>query len=81
MQIRDEAHRFGITFHRSLRSKSQIGSQLAEIQGVGEATAAKLLGHFKSVKRVREASLEDLEAVVGKALAAKVYNYFKDEAR
>ncbi len=81
MQIRDEAHRFGITFHRSLRSKSQIGSQLAEIQGVGEATSAKLLGHFKSVKRVREASLEDLEAVVGKALAAKVYNYFKDEAR
>ena len=81
MQIRDEAHRFGITFHRSLRSKSQIGSQLAEIQGVGEATSAKLLGHFKSVKRVREASLDDLEAVVGKALAAKVYNYFKDEAR
>ena len=79
MQIRDEAHRFGITFHRSLRSKSQIGSQLAEIKGVGEATAAKLLSHFKSVKRVREASQQDLEAVVGKRLAATVYNHFKDE--
>ena len=79
MQIRDEAHRFGITFHRNLRSKSQIGSQLAEIRGVGEATAAKLLSHFKSVKRVREASLEELEAVAGKAMAARVYNYFKDE--
>lgn len=79
MQIRDEAHRFGITFHRNLRSKSQIGSQLAEIRGVGEATATKLLSHFKSVKRVREASLEELEAFVGKAMASRVYNYFKDE--
>lgn len=81
MQIRDEAHRFGITFHRSLRSKSQIGSQLAEIQGVGDATASRLLSHFKSVKRIREASLQDLETVVGKSMAAKVYNFFKDEAR
>ena len=81
MQIRDEAHRFGITFHRSLRSKSQIGSQLAEIPGVGEATATKLLSHFKSVKRVREASLEELEPVAGKAMAARVYNYFNNEDR
>ena len=80
MQIRDEAHRFGITHHRNLRSKSQIGSQLAEIRGVGEATAAKLLARFKSVKRVKEASLSDLEEVVGKSLATKVYNYFHDEA-
>ena len=80
MQIRDEAHRFGITHHRNLRSKSQIGSQLAEIRGVGEATAAKLLARFKSVKRVKEASLSDLEEVVGKSLAAKVYSYFHDEA-
>ena len=80
MQIRDEAHRFGITHHRNLRSKSQIGSQLAEIRGVGEATAAKLLARFKSVKRVKEASLPDLEEVVGKSLAAKVYSYFHDEA-
>ena len=80
MQIRDEAHRFGITHHRNLRSKSQIGSQLAEIRGVGEATAAKLLARFKSVKRVKEASLSDLEEVVGKSLATKVYSYFHDEA-
>ena len=80
MQIRDEAHRFGITHHRNLRSKSQIGSQLAEIRGVGEATAAKLLARFKSVKRVKEASLSDLEDVVGKSLATKVYSYFHDEA-
>ena len=81
MQIRDEAHRFGITFHRSLRSKSQIGSQLAEIDGVGEVTATKLLGRFKSVKRVREASIAELEEVVGKTMAARVYNYFNEEAR
>ena len=81
MQIRDEAHRFGITHHRNLRSKSQIGSQLAEIRGVGDATAAKLLARFKSVKRVKEASLQDLEEVVGKKLAATVYTYFNEESR
>ena len=81
MQIRDEAHRFGITFHRSLRSKSQIGSQLAEIDGVGEVTATKLLGHFKSVKRIREATLQELEEVVGKRQAERVYRYFNEETR
>ena len=80
MQIRDEAHRFGITHHRNLRSKSQIGSQLVEIPGVGEATAARLLTRFKSAKRVKEASLEDLQEVVGRSLATKVYKYFHDEA-
>ena len=80
MQIRDEAHRFGITFHRNLRSKSQIGSQLAEIPGVGEATAARLLARFKSAKRVKEASLADLQEVVGRSMATKVYNYFHEEA-
>ena len=80
MQIRDEAHRFGITFHRNLRSKSQIGSQLAEIPGVGEATATRLLARFKSAKRVKEASLADLQEVVGRSMATKVYNYFHEEA-
>ena len=79
MQIRDEAHRFGITFHRNLRSKSQIGSQLAGIPGVGEATATRLLSHFKSVKRVKEASEQDLEDVVGKRMATRVYKYFHEE--
>ena len=81
MQIRDEAHRFGITHHRNLRSKSQIGSQLAEIPGVGEATAARLLTRFKSVKRIKEASLNDLEEVVGRKVAANVYDYFNEENR
>ncbi|MBR3745218.1 MAG: excinuclease ABC subunit C [Bacteroidales bacterium] len=81
MQIRDEAHRFGITHHRNLRSKSQIGSQLAEIPGVGEATAARLLTRFKSVKRIKEASLNDLEEVVGRKVAANVYDYFNEESR
>ena len=81
MQIRDEAHRFGITFHRSLRSKGQIGSQLAEIEGVGDVTATKLLGRFKSVKRIRGASRQELEEVVGKAMAARIFNYFNEQAQ
>ena len=67
--LRDEAHRFGITFHRDLRSKGQVSSLLDNIKGVGPKTAAALLRHFKSVKRVREASLEDIAAVVGNAKA------------
>lgn len=65
MQLRDEAHRFGITFHRSKRSKGQLDSELNQIKGIGEATIEKLLTHFKSVKRIKEASLEELTAVVG----------------
>ncbi len=79
MHIRDEAHRFGITFHRNLRSKGFISSQLSQIPGVGEATVTKLLSRFKSVKRVREASLQELEAVVGGKMASRVLNYFRDE--
>ncbi len=79
MHIRDEAHRFGITFHRNLRSKGFISSQLSQIPGVGEATVTKLLSRFKSVKRVREASLQELEAVVGGKMASRVFNYFRDE--
>lgn len=69
MHLRDEAHRFGITFHRQLRSKGQINSRLREIPGIGEATEQKLLQHFKSVKRIKEATLEELEAVAGKRAA------------
>ena len=72
MQLRDEAHRFGITFHRSLRSKRQTKSELTSIKGIGEATAKKLLQHFKSVARVKKASEEDLAAVIGKSAAKKV---------
>ena len=76
MHIRDEAHRFGITFHRSLRSKGQIHSELLDIEGVGEATEAKLIRRFKSVARVKKASLEDLTAAVGKKQAQIIYQHF-----
>ena len=72
MQIRDEAHRFGITHHRNLRSKGQTVSALRAIPGVGEKTEQKLLRHFKSYKRVKEASLEELTAVVGPKLASLI---------
>lgn len=68
-RLRDEAHRFAITFHRKQRSKAQVHSQLDDIKGVGVATKKALLKHFKSLRRVREASLEDITAVVGPAKA------------
>lgn len=70
--LRDEAHRFGITFHRDLRSKSQIKSELNEIKGIGPATASTLLRHFKSVSRIRQASLPEIATVVGPAKARLV---------
>lgn len=78
-QLRDEAHRFGITHHRDRRSKSQIGSELDSIKGVGEKSRTALLSHFKSVKRLREATQEQIAAVVGKARAATVYAALHDE--
>lgn len=68
-RLRDEAHRFAITFHRKQRSKGQVHSALDDIPGIGPKTRTALLKHFKSLKRVREASLEDLAAVVGPAKA------------
>ena len=67
--LRDEAHRFGITHHRNRRSHSQISSELASIKGIGEATSTALLRHFKSAKRVREASEAEIAAIVGPAKA------------
>lgn len=67
--IRNEAHRFAITFHRSKRSKGAINSELSKIKGVGEATVKKLLSHFKSVKKLRAADKEAIERVIGKAKA------------
>jgi excinuclease ABC subunit C len=64
-QIRDEAHRFAITFHRQKRSKATIKTALEDIPGIGKETASKLLKHFKSTKKILEAPLEDLEKVVG----------------
>ena len=72
MQIRDEAHRFGITFHRDLRSKAQIRSALREIKGVGEQTEQRLLMHFGSVARIAAASFEDLSKLVSPYLARTI---------
>ncbi|MBR5563587.1 MAG: excinuclease ABC subunit C [Bacteroidales bacterium] len=71
-QIRDEAHRFGITFHRTLRSKAQIESVLRSIPGVGDKTEQRLLLHFGSVTRLAAAPLEDIAALVGPVLAEKI---------
>lgn len=70
--LRDEAHRFGITHHRNRRSKSQIVGALDVIKGIGPKTAEALLQHFKSVKRIREASEPDIAAIVGPSKAALV---------
>lgn len=75
-QLRNEAHRFGITFHRNKRSKTAISSELEGINGVGEKTAKELLKHFKSVKRIKEATLENLKGIVGESKAKKVYESF-----
>ncbi|MGB5500704.1 MAG: excinuclease ABC subunit UvrC [Maribacter sp.] len=75
-QLRNEAHRFGITFHRNKRSKAAINSELESIDGVGEKTARDLLKKFKSVKRIKEASVENLTVVVGAAKAKKIYETF-----
>ena len=75
-QLRNEAHRFGIEHHRNKRSKTALNTELETISGVGEKTVIELLRHFKSAKRVANAKLDELEAVVGVSRAEKVYNYY-----
>ncbi len=72
-RARDEAHRFGITFHRQKRSKGSLNSKLDQIEGIGPATRDKLLAHFKSLKRIKEASKEAFEIVLGKQKGSKIY--------
>ena len=79
MHIRDEAHRFGITFHRKLREKAQIVSVLNGIKGVGEKAETQLLQEFKSVENIKKASLEDLTKVLGAKRANLVFDYFRQE--
>ena len=76
-QIRDEAHRFGITFHRQLRSKAQVKSVLSSIKGVGEKTEQRLLLRFGSVARIAAASLEELSELVGPVLAQRIHDNLK----
>lgn len=75
-QIRDEAHRFGITHHRKRRDKGTLQSELDAIQGIGPSTIELLLKELKSVKKIKEAPLELLEQIVGKAKAALIKDYF-----
>ncbi|NMD05023.1 MAG: excinuclease ABC subunit C, partial [Deltaproteobacteria bacterium] len=79
--VRDEAHRFAVSYHRRLRQKDDLKSILDEIPDVGSRRKNILLRHFGSVKNIREASLEDLRNTPGldKKLAQKIYSYFKNE--
>ncbi|MCF6213368.1 MAG: excinuclease ABC subunit UvrC [Flavobacteriaceae bacterium] len=76
-QLRDEAHRFGITHHRNKRSKQALTTNLTQIEGIGNKTSETLLQHFKSVKRIKEAELSALTSLVGKILGKKVYDFYK----
>jgi excinuclease ABC subunit C len=76
MQIRDEAHRFGITFHRNKRSANFIKSELKNIKGIGENTANKLMYELKTVSAIKKASKDELADIVGQRMATIVYNYF-----
>jgi excinuclease ABC subunit C len=73
-RIRDEAHRFGITFHRLKRSNATFVTALETIPGIGKKTADKLLSHFKSFKKIKEASVEELTEMVGESMANKIKN-------
>jgi excinuclease ABC subunit C len=75
-QIRDEAHRFGITHHRNKRSRATFTTELNEIKGISDKTAEKLLVELKSVKNIKDAGIEELEKVIGKAKAKLVFAYF-----
>lgn len=74
--IQDEVHRYAITFHRDKRSKRQISSELDSIKGIGEKSKTMLLKAFKSVKRIKEADIEQLTEVIGEAKAGIIYNHF-----
>lgn len=76
--IRDEAHRFAITFHRQKRSKTFLKTEIGELKGIGKSTSEKLLQHFKSVKKIKEASIEELEKVVGKSKALLIKGEIKN---
>ncbi len=76
-QIRDEAHRFGITHHRNKRSRETFKSELSEIKGISDITAQKLLTELKSVKNIKEATLEELTKIIGNSKAKLVWEFFK----
>jgi excinuclease ABC subunit C len=75
-QIRDEAHRFGITHHRNKRLKETIKTELTEITGIGDSTAQILLKHFKSVNNIKTATLAELQETIGKIKGKMVFEYY-----
>src|SRR5690606_24866952 len=79
-RIRDEAHRFAITFHRNVRSKNSFNTELTTIEGIGEKTAERLLQHFKSVKKIKEASVIEIAEVIGKSKAERLAQAIKEKA-
>lgn len=78
-QLRDEAHRFGITHHRKRRSKNTFVTELDSIEGIGPKTSKQLLTEFKSVKKIKEASKDDLREIIGEKKASLVFAYFYDK--
>ncbi len=77
-RIRDEVHRFGITFHRNQRSRGTFINELESIKGIGKNTADTLLKKFKSVKKIKGLSQEEIEEIIGKSKATLVYEYFHE---
>ena len=77
--IQEEVHRFAITFHRDKRSKSQTASELDKIPGIGEKTKDELIRHFKSLKRVKSANLDELIKIIGTNRASIIYNHFNPD--
>ena len=78
-QLRDEAHRFGITFHRKKRDKGTLVTELDKIEGIGPKTASKLLTYFKSVKKIKELSIIELKEIIEPKKAEVVFNYFQKQ--
>jgi excinuclease ABC subunit C len=78
-QLRNEAHRFGITHHRDKRSKSALNSSVDSIPGIGEKTMITLISHFKSVKRIKEATESEISSVIGLSKAKKISDFYKKE--
>lgn len=76
-QLRDEAHRFGITFHRQKRNKATLATELSNIPGIGKTTAERLLQHFKSVKKIREATADELRQILNTKQTGALLQYFK----
>lgn len=76
--MRNEAHRFGITFHRDQRSKNAINTELSNIKGIGEKTTLELLKVFRSTARIKKATKNELSEIIGPSKAQKIIDYFKN---